>query len=78
MRRISVRARLPACPVRSFERTRVRVHESKHVRVCFVVSVRARARVSPVRQSCRSVFTQVALIAVPPANCEGSSCSFTL
>lgn len=63
-------------PVRSFGRMRVRVHESQHVRVCFVVSVRA--RVSPVRQSCRSVFPQVALIAVPPANCEGSSCSFTL
>lgn len=34
--------------------------------------------VSPVRQSCRSVVPEVAVIAVPFTNCEGSSCSFTL
>ena len=50
-----------------------RVQESKHV--CWFYCVCA--CMSPVRQSCRSLFPQVALIAVPLTNCEGSSCSFT-
>lgn len=36
------------------------------------------SRVSPVKQSCRCVFPQVAVIAVPLTNCEGSSCTFPL